>query len=242
MCECTAILLKLQIFFGKKVSAEYIACLMPLVLQEKKPENCEFAVWKIEENDAFFLRGLVLNDAERVYISSIKNPGQKTRWLASRFLLKHLMRTTDFVELLADAHGKPYVNSHHIHVSISHSQAFAAVIISDKNIVGIDVEEPGRNIQLLKHKFLSTEEIDYLEPVNENKQLLILWAAKEVMYKMYAKRKLEFRENMLVRPFSLNTSGTLTGQLEKGEFAMQYKLYYILRKNFVLVFSSAHVT
>jgi 4'-phosphopantetheinyl transferase EntD len=223
----------------KCLPASNLACeklTMSLVLQEKVQAGAEFALWKIEEGDDYYLQKLVLSEAESGYINSIKHPAQKTRWLASRFLLKHLMRTDAFVELQADVHGKPFINNFPLHVSISHSNTYAAVIISEHALVGIDVEEVARNIEPMKHKFLSQAELHTLIPETINEQLLLYWAAKEVMYKMYAKRKLEFKDDMFVKPFSVNKHGSLEGILSKHDEVFHFHLSYFLSREYVVVF------
>lgn len=208
---------------------------MALVLQKKPDADTEFALWKIEEPEDFYLQKLVLSNAEKHFLINIRNPAQKIRWLASRFLLKHLMNTTTFVELLADENGKPYITNFPLQVSISHSDLYVAVIISESCNVGIDVEETKRNISVLQHKFLSAAELQTLQPETIREQLLLYWAAKEVMYKMYALRKLEFKDDMFVHPFQLHAEGTLEGILTKNYLVYTYHLQYILHKEYVLV-------
>lgn len=208
---------------------------MALVLQKNLGADTEFAVWKIEEDDSFYLQKLLLSEAEHLHIQGIRHPAQKSRWLASRYLLKHLMNTNAFVELLADENGKPYIRNFPLQVSISHSDSYAAVIISENNNIGIDVEETSRNIKVLQSKFLSPAELNTLQPEIRNKQLLLYWAAKEVMYKMYALRKLEFKDDMYVHPFQLHTAGSLNGILTKNNLFYTYHLQYILHKDYVLV-------
>ncbi|MFN0276804.1 MAG: 4'-phosphopantetheinyl transferase family protein [Chitinophagales bacterium] len=215
---------------------------MALVLKEKLHGKAEFALWKIEEEDGFYNQKLVLSKEETAYILSIKHPAQRTRWLASRYLLKDLMKTDEFVELLADAHGKPYISNFPLQISISHSNKYAAVILSKTHNVGIDVEEVGRNIEPLKHKFLSVTELQTLQPETQKEQLLLYWAAKEVMYKMYAKKKLEFKYDMLVKPFELKQKGYLFGILTKNDQVFHYNMSYLLMQNYVLVYGIEHIT
>ncbi|MBC8047899.1 MAG: 4'-phosphopantetheinyl transferase superfamily protein [Fimbriimonadaceae bacterium] len=208
---------------------------MALVLHEKLLTHSEFAVWRIEEDDSFYLKKLILSYSEREFINAIKHPAQKTRWLASRYLLKYLMQTDVFVELLADDQGKPFIRNFDLHISISHSNNYVAVFISNTHTVGIDVEESSRNIMALKNKFLSQTELQQLSESVLQKQLIVYWAAKEVIYKIYGKRKLEFKDDMYIKPFSLHGKGTIDGVLMKHGAVLSYNLNYYQNDDFTLV-------
>lgn len=208
---------------------------MALVLKENLLNYAEYAVWKIEEEPEFYRAGLILNDWETNYLNNITHPKRKLTWLASRFLLKQLIDTDVFVELLFDEHGKPYVTNFDIFVSLSHSNEHAAAIVSKSFEVGIDVEEPHRKIEIIKNKFLSTVELNNIGETQVQQQLLIYWSAKEVMYKIYGKRKLEFKDDMYVKPFLLNERGDINGILMKNGLVAEYHMHYLLNTDFTLV-------
>ncbi len=208
---------------------------MGLVLRENLMTYAEYAVWKIEEDSDFYYSKLILSDWEQTYLDGIAHPKRKLTWLASRYLLKYLMGTTDFVELLFDVHGKPFISNFPLHLSLSHSPDYAAAIISRDFETGIDIEQPHRNIESLKNKFLSKTELAHIGEEERMKKLLIYWSAKEVMYKIYGKRKLEFREDMYVKPFLLNDRGDLNGILMKYGEVYDYHMHYLRHQDFVVV-------
>lgn len=208
---------------------------MSLVLREQHREIADYAVWKIEEEPEFYLSGLILSEWELQYLNNITHPKRKLTWLASRYLLKLLLNTTEFVELLFDEHGKPYVNNENIFVSISHCDTYAAAMISRQCEVGIDIESTDRDIRIIQHKFLSQAELDNIgnERVKEN--LMVYWGAKEVIYKMYGKRKLEFKDDMYIKPFALTQRGDIDGVLIKNGKVADYLLHYTFTDSFILV-------
>lgn len=209
---------------------------MSLIIQENYQQHSTYAVWKIEEDDSFYLSKLILSESEKKFLKTIHHPKQKTRWFASRFLLKYLMKTNSYVELLIDLHGKPFLANYDLNLSISHSDNYAAVIISKSHEVGIDIEHASRNIEILKNKFLSNEELQELEKSSEMQaSLLIYWAAKEVMYKIYGKRKLEFKDHLYIKPFVLNLSGQLNGELSKNDLFQMFEMEYKRVNDFILV-------
>lgn len=208
---------------------------MPLVLREKLLNYAEYAVWKIEEAPEFYLNNLILSDWEKNYLEKISHPKRKLTWLASRYLLKHLMETNQFVELLFDEHGKPFISNFNIFLSLSHSYTYAAAIISEQSEVGIDIEEQDRKIEYIKNKFLSPVEIANIGSIDHVKKMLIYWSAKEVMYKIYGKRKLEFREDMYVKPFIMNNRGDIDGVLMKNGIIADFHMHYQIQQCFTLV-------
>ena len=144
---------------------------MALVLKESLLNYAEYAVWKIEEEPEFYRSKLILSEWETNYLAAITHPKRQLTWLASRYLLKFLMNTDEFVELLFDEHGKPYVTNFDLHVSLSHSFTYAAAIFGNDTLTNIangtadiflaridssahgtitGINSPGDNIQSIK--------------------------------------------------------------------------------------------
>ncbi len=208
---------------------------MALIFREQYQQLAEYAVWKIEEEPEFYRAGLILSDWEQSYLDGISHPKRKLTWLASRYLLKLLLNTTEFVELVFDEHGKPYVANDFIQVSISHCDTYAAAMVSRAGGVGIDIELTTRDISAIRHKFLSPSELDQLRGDNAGQQLMVYWGAKEVIYKIYGKRKLEFRDDMYIKPFILAPRGDIYGVLMKNGVVADYLLHYTFTEAFILV-------
>ncbi len=208
---------------------------MALVLREQYQQLAEYAVWKIEEEAEFYRAGLILNEWETNYLNNINHPRRQLTWLASRYLLKLLLNTTEFVELLFDEHGKPYVANEDIYVSISHCDTYAAAIVSKVCAVGIDIETTDRDISRISRKFMSGTELEQIRQPQAGQQLMVYWGAKEVIYKIYGKRKLEFREDMYIKPFLMAPRGDIYGVLMKNGLIEDYLLHYAFTDTFILV-------
>ncbi len=208
---------------------------MALVLRENYQQLAEYAVWKIEETPDFYRAGLILNDWEQNYLDNITHPRRKLTWLASRYLLKLLLNTNEFVELLFDEYGKPFVANDDIFVSISHCDTYAAAMVSRNCAVGIDIETTDRDITPISRKFLSQIELEQISGDKSLRQLMVYWGAKEVIYKIYGKRKLEFRDDMFIKPFQLAPRGDIYGVLMKNGRVEDYLLHYSFTEAFILV-------
>jgi len=122
-----------------------------------------------------------------------------------------------------------------IQVSISHCDTYAAAMVSRAGGVGIDIELTTRDISAIRHKFLSPSELDQLRGDNAGQQLMVYWGAKEVIYKIYGKRKLEFRDDMYIKPFILAPRGDIYGVLMKNGVVADYLLHYTFTEAFILV-------
>src|SRR5215211_2954663 len=128
---------------------------MPIFYQQDIDDSTKLAIWKIEEEEPFFLKSVPLQ-------REITHPHKRLQHLAGRYLLKYLF--PDFpTELIRIADTrKPFLEDEAYHFSISHCGDFAAVIVSSKCRVGIDVEIISGKVARIQHKFLSEEEIEIL--------------------------------------------------------------------------------
>lgn len=208
---------------------------MPLAYECSPFSNCAAAVWEIEEPPEFFEEKLIFNNWEKDYLRNIRHPVRRRSWLASRYLIKLLLKTDAYVELLFDVNGKPFLGNRQQQVTISHTQQFAAAMIAVDYEIGIDVEAMQRPVEQVSHKFLSADEKLGLPATPSNDDLLLYWGAKEVMYKIHGRKRLDFRQNMLVHPFSRATSGTMSGLITKDGTAAHCAMSYIQTRSFSLV-------
>jgi len=157
----------------------------------------------------------------------VTNEKRRTQWMASRSLLKELIGTKGFVEMFVDPFGRPEVENYDIRISISHTHDYAAVILSDRYNVGIDVEAPRADLDRIKTKFMRPDELSGMPPEDQLTYVLLHWSAKEVMYKIYARRKLDFRDHMGVHPFDLDPNeGIFHGWVSKGDYDRTFALHY----------------
>jgi phosphopantetheinyl transferase len=185
---------------------------MPLSLQISE-NDYTYALWRIEEGEADLLPMLKLSDMEFMEFNAFMNSKRKMHWLASRVLIRHLLNTDDFIELYFDEHRKPHIGNLNVQVSISHSGHYAAVLISHKGPVGIDIELISDKIDRVKHKFLSRTELDLLGEDNLINKLYACWSAKESLYKWFGRTGVELKADMPIVEFDYS----------KGELQIDFK-------------------
>ena len=184
---------------------------MPLHLIKSIENTGTFAIWKLTESEDELLRLRPLSEKEKDYFTSLKNNKRRKEWLANRILLEHLIGKKFSLNYLSN--GKPVLLNPKLFLSISHSNNFVAVFVSNNREIGIDIEQIKETIGLLKDKFLLPEESQLID-VSNSRLLHIYWGAKEAMYKMYSSSRPLFTEHLSV--FCIDyQKGTAIGKIKK---------------------------
>jgi len=190
---------------------------MPLFYQHNINQHTKLSVWKISEPEDFFLEKVSLQ-------KEITHKHKRLQHLAGRYLLR-ILHPQFPIQLIETAESKkPFLPNQNLHFSISHCGDFAAAIISKDKLVGIDVELVCAKIENIKHKFLSTTELELVTKTGsglniQNYDLLTLcWSVKETIFKWYGKGGIDFKKNMIIRHISFkNEEGLVSARFEKGQ-------------------------
>lgn len=209
---------------------------MPLFYQHNINEFTRLGIWKIAENEAFFL--------ERVPLKrDVSHPHKRLQHLAGRYLLTVLFPDFPLEEILIADTRKPYLPDEKYHFSISHCGSFAAAVVSSRYRVGIDVEQAAPGIERIREKFLSPQELSVAyEGIDRSghrlRQLTLLWSAKESIFKWYSLGGIDFRKHIQwMDPYFIR--GGLFGQLNFVFRKRDYQplpVYYKLFDDLVLSF------
>jgi phosphopantetheinyl transferase (holo-ACP synthase) len=149
----------------------------------------------------------------------------------ANYLLTHLLKSETF-ELEYTLHNKPFLKNRTEHISISHSHDKLAIIINTLENTGIDIELMRDNVLKIRHKFLNDAEAAFTGDIIEN--LITFWAAKEVLYKIYGLKNLDFKANLLVEEMN---NDTCIGKIETTDFKKKYCLKKEIIENYVLVYA-----
>ena len=176
---------------------------MPILFQKQVDDFTAMAVWKIEEDEDFFLRKVPL-------LQEVSHPHKRLQHLAGRYLLSLLAPHFPFYEIKINEARKPYLPSGQYHFSISHCGAYAAVIISSQHDCGVDIELISPKTEKVKAKYLSEDELHYVQSLQrsyqneykENELYTICWCVKEAVYKWWGNGKVDFRQHIHIQ--SLN--------------------------------------
>jgi len=124
---------------------------------------------------------------------------RKREWLSIRVLLKEMLGEEK--EILYNSSGKPYLSDNSFHISISHTKGYAALIINKENEVAIDIEKIAPRVKNIWKRFVNEEEEKVLSQSNELIHLLLLWSAKEALYKQLGVENIDFKTELHICPF-----------------------------------------
>ncbi len=209
---------------------------MPVLLHKNLQPAGELGLWKIQEEEAWFLDRLDLSVAEQSQLSRIKGH-RRVEWLSARMLIHHMSGRTKRGVFLKDEFGKPHLHQSDFQISISHSREIAAAIAAPAH-VGIDIQQFVPKIERLIDKFLNPSESNNLDPIHRLWHLHVYWGAKEALYKAYGRRQLNFCQHILIEPFHFKKAGgAFLGKIKKGGMEHFYQLTYEFIDNYTLVYA-----
>ncbi|MEN0045776.1 MAG: 4'-phosphopantetheinyl transferase superfamily protein [Bacteroidota bacterium] len=210
---------------------------MSLLSHHALPRRAEYAIWAIAESEDFFRAHLSLSTTELEQVNRIKGEGRRLEWLASRYLIHLMSGREKRGVLLKDEFGKPRLEDSPFHISISHSNRRAAAIAAPFS-VGIDLQKIVGKIERIAHKYMRTNEMESLKEETRLEHLHVYWGAKEALYKAYGRKKLDFREHILIEPFEYDLEkGKAKGIVQREDFLQVFELHYELLDDFVLVYA-----
>ena len=178
---------------------------MPLYKSIAVNEVTHVLIWKISESETELKAGLDLGVYSKNRLSLMKSEQHRCAYLAVRYLLA-IAQYVD-ADLTYTNEGKPIL-SDGVHISITHSYNYAAIILSEL-AVGIDIEKQRQKITLIAPKFISEKEAEYLSG-NQNlvQTLTNIGCIKEAVYKLYGIPGLSFKKHIDVAPFEIDSPFT----------------------------------
>ncbi|MBO3117879.1 4'-phosphopantetheinyl transferase superfamily protein [Winogradskyella sp. DF17] len=179
---------------------------MPLFKSISVNSQTAVKIWRIEESYDDLLKPLDLKPNSKARVLSMKSEIHQRGFLSVRHLLREFGYTDQ--DLYYDDYGKPHLKDGN-YISITHSFEFSGVIVSNQP-VGIDIEKQRPKIGRIASKFIEYE-TDYLKPESPTyvRDLTVIWAIKESLYKLFATPGMLFKEHFLVIPFMLEDNETV---------------------------------
>ena len=207
---------------------------MAIAYRQRIDEDTEFALWKIEEQAGELYNKLQLNHEEKTFVEHITHGKRHLHWLGTRVLLRTMLNTEEYIDCRVDKHGKPYLYTLPYHISLSHSFDYAAVMISKRRPVGIDIEQIKQKVERIAHKFMRPTELQFIDNQHKVEQLYVCWCAKEAVYKCYGQKEVSFLDDITLHPFDLKTEGQVTADLRKDKTALNYSVNYLQYEDYMI--------
>lgn len=203
---------------------------MPLFYQHNINDSARLAIWRITEDEPFFLRKVPLPN-------NITHWHKRLQHLAGRYLLQHLYFDFPYDLIRIAGTKKPFLPDQKYHFSISHCGDFAAAIVSENLRVGIDIELVTEKIKKVSTKFLTDAENNLITD-GRVEDLTMLWSCKEAIFKWYSEGGLDFKKNMTVDKIfkDKNGRGKIACSFCKNEKQEKLNLEFQFFENLCLVF------
>ena len=207
---------------------------MALYLRKRLDNKAEIAVWQITETEQELMNITSVPTDELEEISLFRSESHRKQKLAVRALINELFEEKMYLN--HHDNGKPYLENCATTISITHTDKYVAVIISDYDELGIAVESLDRDFSAVEKKALSEEEIDDLDDDKKNEQLAIYWCAKEAIFKRMSQNRVDFAEQIEVEKFNVRKEGELEATfIHKDEHEEDFELEYMMFDRHVLV-------
>lgn len=205
---------------------------VPLFTKKKISNETTLAIWKCSESLETLLPLVHIGDSERAKLASFSNEKRKIHFLSTRILCNLIAPES---KIRYNSEGKPFLNSVNLHLSISHSHDFVAVLISSSPFIGLDIQKKQDNIFRIKDRFINDHEKSTFKYDDLN-DLTLIWCAKETIYKIHGDRNVFFKEHMEVRRV-INDDARFDVKLNHHLYEGVHRIQHELIEDYTLVYT-----
>ena len=160
---------------------------MPLYKTLEVNTSTTVYIWKIQESENELSKDLVLTEKSSARLHRMKSEMHRKGFLS----IRHLMAVAGYVDtdMFYDEMGKPHLKDGK-KISITHSNHFTGIIVSDTIAVGIDIEKHRDKILKIAYKFTPIREYKTIANTEALvRKLTVVWGCKESLYKIYDELK-----------------------------------------------------
>ena len=197
---------------------------MPIIRTIRPHDNTVVGIWKITESIDDLSSQVVLSSKSKKLLKNRKASIHKLQFLSIRAILLEFGYSDKDLSYI---NNSPILNNGK-KISISHSNLFSCVIISDFK-VGIDVQEFNNKINTIAKKFIGYEAL-YIKD-NDTQIMSIIWNIKESIYKIAKIIGLDYKNHLLVIPFNINDDFTYSWLIYKKR-KERYISYFFTIENY----------
>ena len=202
---------------------------MPIVKDFDLNFNSRVIIWEITELETQLISMLKLSKKDKTLFNSIKLVSKRKEFVVIRLILNFL--NIEINNLIYDSFGKPVLRLNKF-LSISHCLNILVLVVS-KNEIGVDIEKERKKISIVKQKFLSRFENNFLIKTDQDKMLTRIWTSKEAVYKIINIPGISFKKNIIITPFKLEDSSG-NAIVKSENFYLKFKLKFITFQEYYL--------
>jgi len=146
-----------------------------------------FGIWHITEHESI-LETLSGCSAP----AHVTNSARRLEYLAIRSLAKAMGISPSHIDYHPS--GKPFLKDDSRAISLSHTKHYAALLVGENPLIGIDIEQRSNRVERVRHKFMHPLEEAALEAagLDTSTGLLVHWCAKEAVFKAVPEKDIDF--------------------------------------------------
>lgn len=196
---------------------------MPIVFKKEGKDHL-LGIWQSTEDFKVLQDLACLNQTEQQIWTGFGSDKRKREFLTVRALLNHLHPQPRLL-IHYEANGKPRLENH-LSLSISHTKEYVAVLLTERPFAGVDLETLRPTIERLSEKFANPEELSGLNKENKTEYLHVIWGAKEVLFKIYAKGEVDFQDHLHLSPFRYSETGEVDASIRMPDFQRNFRISY----------------
>lgn len=192
---------------------------MPLIRKQKLEPDTWLALWQMTEAVD------QLPAPASVDLSPLRSPRRKKETL-TEYLLLQALTGDDSLVIRHNEDGAPLVDGYF--VSLSHTEGWAAMMLSRSHRVGVDIEYVSERVNRVASRFIRDD-----EQQSTLAERLITWCAKEAVYKYFTEQHLEFHEMRLLS-YAQEEAGEVT--VENLRQQVRVNISYEVSNSYVLAY------
>lgn len=203
------------------------------LFKEVRDDNAIMGIWKMEENLTELESMYEVKEAEMPVYYAFRNDRRRKEWLTVRILLRTLLGRE--VEICYHPSGKPYLKDESFFISITHTIGYVGVRLAH-HPVALDMEYYSKRVLHLIPRFVSVDELQYINPDYDVEMALVMWSAKETLFKLFDISDVAFDEHLFVSDLKYGDKGVFKGRVEKDGFYAEVKLKFEIIGELILVY------
>lgn len=181
------------------------------------------SIWKMDEPVEDLLS--LFSDKKGLYQSEVerhKSVKRRQEYLSVRALLLDALGHE--CDVFHDEMGKPFLSEEHLYISISHTKGYAAVLLSPRREVGLDIEQFSDKIFHVRDKFLRAEEQRIIDSTDRI-PLLLCWSAKEAIYKLFEGLRPEYWEQITIKALDMEQCTIEADVEDRPSVTLRFRIF-----------------
>ena len=206
-----------------------------LIRKEHTDKGGLLGIWKMDESreELLHLFPVNLRPLAMEYVAGVRSERRSIEWLSTRIMLLKILGEEQIIHNRED--GSPFLAEGNKFISISHTRAYAAILLHEQSPVGIDIETRSERIINIAGKFISDEE--YIDPAQKTTHQLLHWSAKESLFKLMNEQGIDFRQHLHIQPFTPGTDGIIKATETKTDGLQSFDVHYEVHPDYVLTWA-----